>query len=81
MKMSSLKKLHVAVPSKEKMDPKREPKITKILSKALYFRIRFSVDFANTSFVEVYYLSGCPDPLKCGQNAVLSSKIEGTTFF
>ena len=62
------------------MDPKREPKITKILSKALYFRIRFSVDFANTSFVEFYYLSGCPEPPKCSQNAVLSFKIEGTTF-
>ena len=80
MKIWFLKKLHVWVPAGAKMDPKREPKITKILSKALSFRIRFSVDFANTSFVEVYYLSGCPEPPKCGQNAVLSFKIEGTTF-
>ena len=80
MKISFLKKLHVWVPAGAKIDPKRNPKITKILSKALYFRIRFSVDFANTSFVEFYYLSGCPEPPKCGQNAVLSFKIEGTTF-
>ena len=80
MKMSCLKKLHVSVPSKEKMDPKKEPKITKILSKALYFRIRFYVDFANISFVEFYCLSGYPEPPKCGQNVVLSFKIEGTTF-
>ena len=78
--MSFLKELHVWVPAGAEMDPKRTPKITKILSKVLYFRIRFSVDFANTSFVEFYYLSGCPEPPKCGQNAILSFKIEGTTF-
>ena len=80
MKIAYLKKLHVSVPAGAKMDPKREPKIIKILSKALYLRIRFSVDFANISFVKFYYLSGYPEPPKSGQNAVLSFKIEGTTF-